>query len=60
VLALLDRLTRQAGKNLILVTHSREAAGYADRILTLHDGHLISDHQVENRESPESSLHRET
>jgi putative ABC transport system ATP-binding protein len=40
VLALLDRLTRQAGKNLILVTHSRDAAGYADRILDLKDGKL--------------------
>lgn len=37
VLALLDRLTRQAGKNLILVTHSRQAAGYADRVLYLKD-----------------------
>jgi ABC-type lipoprotein export system ATPase subunit len=33
-------LTRQAGKNLILVTHSSEAAAYADRILTLRDGRL--------------------
>ena len=41
VLALLDRLTRQAGKNLILVTHSSEAASFADRILTLRDGKLI-------------------
>jgi putative ABC transport system ATP-binding protein len=41
VLALLDRLTRQAGKNLILVTHNSEAASYADRILTLRDGKLI-------------------
>jgi putative ABC transport system ATP-binding protein len=40
VLALLDRLTRQAGKNLILVTHSREAAAYADRIVYLRDGKL--------------------
>ena len=40
VLDLLDRLTRQAGKNLILVTHSREAASHADRILTLRDGAL--------------------
>ena len=44
VLALLDRLTRQAGKNLILVTHSTEAAAYADRILYLRDGRL-SDEQ---------------
>jgi putative ABC transport system ATP-binding protein len=43
VLALLDRLTRQAGKNLILVTHSREAAGYADRVLYLREGQLLTD-----------------
>lgn len=41
VLTLLDRLTRLAGKNLILVTHSLEAAEHADRILYLRDGHLI-------------------
>jgi putative ABC transport system ATP-binding protein len=41
VLALLDRLTRQAGKNLILVTHSAEGAAYADRILHLRDGQLV-------------------
>ena len=42
VMALLDRLTRQAGKNLILVTHSTEAAAYADRVLTLRDGQLVN------------------
>ena len=42
VMALLDRLTRQAGKNLVLVTHSHEAAAYADRILTLSDGQLTN------------------
>jgi putative ABC transport system ATP-binding protein len=41
VLNLLDQLTRQAGKNLILVTHSREAADFADRVLSLRDGGLI-------------------
>jgi putative ABC transport system ATP-binding protein len=41
VLALLDRLTRQAGKNMIMVTHSAEAAAVADRVLQLHDGQLI-------------------
>jgi putative ABC transport system ATP-binding protein len=42
VMALLDRLTRQNGKNLILVTHSNEAAAYADRSLTLRDGKLVN------------------
>jgi putative ABC transport system ATP-binding protein len=41
VLTLLDRLTRQAGKNLILVTHSLDAAAYADRIFHLRDGKLV-------------------
>ena len=41
VLELLDRLTRQAGKNMIMVTHNAEAASYADRILYLRDGELI-------------------
>ncbi len=38
VLALLDRLTRQAGKNLLMVTHSAESAARADRIFRLHRG----------------------
>ncbi len=41
VMDLLDRLTRQAGKSLVLVTHSPEAAGHADRVFTLHDGRLV-------------------
>jgi putative ABC transport system ATP-binding protein len=40
VLALLDKLTRQAGKNLIMVTHSRENAVYADRLFELYAGCL--------------------
>ncbi len=40
VLQLLDSLTRQAGKNLILVTHSLESARFADRILYLKEGKL--------------------
>jgi putative ABC transport system ATP-binding protein len=46
VLDLLDHLTRQAGKNLIIVTHSQEAARIADRVLCLRDGALI-DHCIE-------------
>jgi len=40
VLALLDRLTRRAGKNMIMVTHNPEAAAYADRVLYLREGRL--------------------
>jgi len=41
ILGLLERLTRQAGKSMLLVTHSPEAAAIADRVFTLHDGHLV-------------------
>jgi len=41
VLALLDKLTRQSGKNLIMVTHSKENAIYADRIFELQAGCLV-------------------
>jgi len=40
VLELLDRLTRRAGKNMIMVTHNNEAAAYADRVLHLREGKL--------------------
>ena len=46
VLGLLDRLTRQAGKNMVMVTHSAECAGYAERILQLRDGRLIGDRRA--------------
>ncbi len=40
VVAALDRATRAAGKTLIMVTHSREVAGQADRVLSLSNGRL--------------------
>ena len=51
VLGLLDRLTRQAGKNLIVVTHSQEAAQFADRVVFLKDGILLeSESKINNQE----------
>ncbi len=41
VLDLLDTLTRRAGKNLLMVTHSEEVLGVADRVLRLRDGKLV-------------------
>ena len=38
VLELLEQLTRKAGKNLILVTHSQDNAVYADRVVELREG----------------------
>ena len=40
VLNLLDRLARRAGKTMVMVTHSREVVGLADRLLTIRDCRL--------------------
>ena len=40
VLELLDRLTRRAGKTMVMATHSRRVVGVADRILRIEEGHL--------------------
>ncbi len=40
VLALLDQLVRQAGKTMVMVTHSREVIGLADRLMTIRDCQL--------------------
>ena len=41
VLALLDKLTRQAGRNMLMVTHSKDNAIYADRIFDMQAGALV-------------------
>jgi putative ABC transport system ATP-binding protein len=43
VVELLDRLTRRVGRTLVMVTHSREMAGVADRVLRMDHGRLIED-----------------
>jgi len=41
VLELLDRLTRQSGKTMVMATHSREVVGVADRLLSIEDARLV-------------------
>jgi len=41
VLGLLDRLTRRAGKTLVMATHSPEVVGLADRVFRIEDCRLI-------------------
>jgi putative ABC transport system ATP-binding protein len=41
VLDLLDRLTRRAGRTMVMATHSPEVVGLADRIFHLRDGCLV-------------------
>lgn len=46
VMELLLQLNREEGTTLILVTHDRQLAEYADRVITLRDGRISSDDLV--------------
>jgi macrolide transport system ATP-binding/permease protein len=39
-------LNRERGLTIVLVTHEREVAAHADRIITLRDGRIVSDERV--------------
>jgi putative ABC transport system ATP-binding protein len=41
VLEILDRLTRKAGKTLVMVTHSPEVVGMADRVFRVEECRLV-------------------
>jgi len=41
VMELLSRIVRENNKNMILVTHSRDAAKYADQVFSIVDGKLV-------------------
>jgi putative ABC transport system ATP-binding protein len=43
VMELLLRIARKYNQTLIIVTHDRTIASYADRVITLNDGNVVSD-----------------
>ena len=49
VLELLDRVNRERGRTVIMVTHDPEAARVADRVIHLVDGHIHSDAANDDR-----------
>jgi putative ABC transport system ATP-binding protein len=42
VLALLRDLNRRLGQTILMITHNPEAAAYADRIVSMRDGRIVS------------------
>ncbi len=46
ILALLDELTREVGKSLLMATHSRDVIGVADRVLRVRHGKLVREGDV--------------
>ena len=46
------------GKTLVIVTHEQSIASHAQRIVSFKDGHIVSDHLVEDRLDARSELAR--
>jgi putative ABC transport system ATP-binding protein len=57
VLDLLLSLRRQENSALMLVTHSQEIAGLADRVLQLKDGRIISESGINSGPGPDALAH---
>ena len=53
IMAILQRLNKEAGITIVLVTHERDIAAYAGRILYFKDGRLVRD---ERGEQPRTAM----
>jgi putative ABC transport system ATP-binding protein len=49
VIEIIQKLNKEKGHTVILITHETYTAEYAERIIRLHDGEVESDKRVENR-----------
>jgi len=52
----LARLNRERKHTIILITHETYTAGYAERVIRLHDGAIEEDAKVERRNHIESGF----
>lgn len=52
IMKIFQDLNRHRGITIILVTHSDEIAGYADRIVRFRDGRIVSDEPVKHAVTP--------
>ncbi len=46
IMAILDRLNKEQGITIILVTHETDIAGYAEREVVIKDGRVLTDRQT--------------
>jgi len=46
IMEILQRLNRERGLTILLITHEHDIAEYAERVLTVRDGRLVSDAPV--------------
>jgi putative ABC transport system ATP-binding protein len=46
IMAIFQKLNREKGMTVVIVTHEPDIAHYADRIIVFKDGHVLTDEQV--------------
>ena len=56
VMGIFQRLNRDRGITVLVITHERDIAEYASRIVTCRDGQIVSDHAVRQRRVAEDEL----
>ncbi|HZN09622.1 MAG TPA: hypothetical protein VFB65_22695, partial [Pyrinomonadaceae bacterium] len=56
VMEIFQRLNRERGITLVLVTHEPDIAQYADRVVVFKDGKIKSDYQVQDKRDATEEL----
>src|SRR6202162_721993 len=56
VMGIFQRLSQERGITVLLITHEHDIAEYGHRIITCRDGHIVSDHAVQERRHAEDEL----
>ncbi len=56
IMEILQRLNRERGLTILLITHEHDIAEYAERVLTVRDGRLVSDTPVAARRDAAAEL----
>jgi putative ABC transport system ATP-binding protein len=58
IMAIVQRLNREQGITVVLVTHEPDVSTYADRVITFRDGAVVSDTRQESRRSAAAGFGR--
>jgi putative ABC transport system ATP-binding protein len=56
VMGIFQRLNKERGITVLLITHEHDIAEYGTRIISCRDGHIVSDIAVEHRRSADDEL----